>query len=107
MNWELVRNDVDYLTDNRVYCVRCFRVGLFHNRVGYTEPPVALEEKVMAHQKICVALAVLLEASLAPCVAEMVTNAYYRAELETAGGVARLAGLVKVQKGGDVSVPGT
>ena len=35
---ELVRNDVDYLTDNRVYCLRCFRVGLFHNRVGYTEP---------------------------------------------------------------------
>ena len=35
-----------------------------------------------------------------------VTNDYYRAELETAGGVARLAGLVKVQKGGDVSVPG-
>ena len=34
---ELVRNDVDYLTDNRVYCLRCFRVGLFHNRVGYTE----------------------------------------------------------------------
>jgi hypothetical protein len=33
-----VRNDIDYLTDNRVYCLRCFRVGLFHNRVGYTEP---------------------------------------------------------------------
>ena len=26
---ELVWNDVDYLTDNRVYCLRCFRVGLF------------------------------------------------------------------------------
>ena len=40
---ELVRNDVawndiDYLTDNRVYCLRCFRVGIFHTRVGYTEP---------------------------------------------------------------------
>ena len=35
---ELVRNDVDYLTDNRVYCLRCFRVGVFHIRVGYTEP---------------------------------------------------------------------
>ena len=35
---ELVRNDVDYLTDNRVYCFRCFRVGVFHTRVGYTEP---------------------------------------------------------------------
>ena len=34
--WE--RNDVDYLRDNRVYCLRCFRVGLFHNCVGYTEP---------------------------------------------------------------------
>lgn len=36
---EPVRNDVDYLTDNRVYCLRCFRAGgLFHSRVGYTEP---------------------------------------------------------------------
>ena len=33
---ELARNDVDYLTDNRVYCLRCFRVGCFHTRVGYT-----------------------------------------------------------------------
>ena len=46
-------------------------------------------------------------ASLAPCVAGAVPNAYYRAELETAGGVTRLAELVKVQKGGDVTVPGT
>ncbi len=58
-------------------------------------------------RKIGVILSVLLGALLAPCVAGAVTNAYYRAELETVGGVARLAGLVKVQKGGDVSVPGT
>ena len=58
-------------------------------------------------RKIGVILSVLLGALLAPCVAGAVTNAYYRAELETDGGVARLAGLVKVQKGGDVSVPGT
>ena len=58
-------------------------------------------------RKIGAILSVLLGASLAPCVAGTVTNAYYRAELETADGVARLAGLVKVQKGGDVSVPGT
>ena len=99
MNWELVRNDVDYPTDNQIYCSRCFRVGLFHSRVGgYTEPPVVLEEKIMVcHKKIGVALSVLLEASLAPCVAGAVTNAYYRAELETNGGVTRLAGLMKVQ----------
>ena len=58
-------------------------------------------------KKIVVVLSVLLEASLVPCVAGTVTNAYYRAELETCGGVTRLAGLVKVQKGGDVCVPGT
>ena len=62
---------------------------------------------MVCHKNIFVVLFVLLEASLAPCVAGAVTNAYYRAELETAGGVARLAELVKVQKGGDVSVPGT
>ena len=58
-------------------------------------------------KKIVIVLSVLLEASLAPCVAGAVTNAYYRAELETSGGVTRLAGLVKVQKGGAVCVPGT
>ena len=57
-------------------------------------------------RKTSVALSVLLEALLVPCVAGAVTNAYYRAELETRGGVTRLAGLVKVQKGGDVCVPG-
>ena len=62
---------------------------------------------MVCHKQIVVTLFVLLEVSLAPYVAGAVTNAYYRAELETAGGVARLAGLVKVQKGGDVSVPGT
>ena len=35
------------------------------------------------------------------------SNAYYRAECETANGITRLAYLVKVQKGGDVVVPGT
>ena len=34
---ELVRYDVDNLTDYGVYCLRCFRVGVFHIRVGYTE----------------------------------------------------------------------
>lgn len=29
---------VDYLTDNGVYCLRCFRVGGFHNRVDYPKP---------------------------------------------------------------------
>ena len=48
-------------------------------------------------RKTGIALSVLLEASLAPCVAGAVTNAYYRAELETNGGVTRLAGLMKVQ----------
>ena len=57
-------------------------------------------------KKNLVVLFVLLAASFVPCVAGAMTNAYYRAELETSGGVARLAGLVKVQKGGDVSVPG-
>ena len=57
-------------------------------------------------RKTCVALSLLLEAALAPCVAGAVTNAYYRAELGTRGGVTRLAGLVKVQNGGDVCVPG-
>ena len=32
---KLRRNGVDYLTDNGVHCLRCFRVGIFHNRVGY------------------------------------------------------------------------
>ena len=32
---ELVRYQVDYLTDNWVYCLRCFWFG-FHTRVGYT-----------------------------------------------------------------------
>lgn len=59
------------------------------------------------HKKNLVVLSVLLEASLAPCVAGVVTNAYYRAGLETVGGVTRLAGLVKVQKVCNVSVPGT
>ena len=58
-------------------------------------------------RKTCVALSLLLEAALAPCVAGAVTNAYYRAGLETVGGVTRLAGLMKVQKVCDVSVPGT
>ena len=58
-------------------------------------------------KKNLVVLFVLLEASLAPYEAGAVTNAYYRAELETSGGVTRFAGLVKVQKGGDVCVPGT
>ena len=35
---ELVRYDIDYLTDNGVYCLRCFRVGFFHTRVGYPKP---------------------------------------------------------------------
>ena len=35
---ELARYDVDNLTDYGVYCLRCFRVGCFHTRVGYTEP---------------------------------------------------------------------
>ena len=35
---ELRRYGVDYLTDNRVYCLRCFRVGGFHNRIGYPKP---------------------------------------------------------------------
>ena len=58
-------------------------------------------------KKNLLVLSVLLEALLEPCVAGVVTNAYYRAGLETVGGVTRLTGLVKVQKGGDVSVPGT
>lgn len=33
---ELVRYDVDNLTDNMVYSLRCFRVGCFHTRVVYT-----------------------------------------------------------------------
>ena len=36
---KLCRNGVDYLTDNGVYCLRCFRVGVFHSRVGYPKPP--------------------------------------------------------------------
>ena len=35
---ELARYDVDNLTDYGVHCLRCFRVGCFHTRVGYTEP---------------------------------------------------------------------
>ena len=35
---ELVRYDIDNLTDNRVYCPRCFRVGVFNTRVVYTVP---------------------------------------------------------------------
>ena len=35
------------------------------------------------------------------------SNAYYRAECETADGVTHLANLVKVQKTGGVTVPGT
>ena len=34
---ELVRYDVDNLTDDGVYRLRCFRAGCFHTRVGYTE----------------------------------------------------------------------
>ena len=33
---ELARYDVDNLTDDGVYCLRCFRVGCFHTHVGYT-----------------------------------------------------------------------
>lgn len=33
-----MRYDIDTLTDNRVYCPRCFRVGVFHTRVVYTVP---------------------------------------------------------------------
>lgn len=35
---ELVRYDIDNLTDNMVYSPRCFRVGVFHTRVVYTVP---------------------------------------------------------------------
>lgn len=34
---ELVRYDVDNLTDYGVFCLRCFRASCFHIRVGYTE----------------------------------------------------------------------
>ena len=44
---------------------------------------------------------------LTSCAAGAAANAYYRAECETADGVTRLANLVKVQKAGDVAVPGT
>ena len=50
---------------------------------------------------------VVVTALLASCAAVAASNAYYRAECETVGGVTRLAGLVKVQKTGDVAVPGT
>ena len=33
-----MRYDIDTLTDNRVYCPRYFRVGVFHTRVVYTVP---------------------------------------------------------------------
>ena len=46
-------------------------------------------------------------AGLRPCAAGAASNAYYRAECETVSGVTRLAHLVKVQKTGDVAVPGT
>ena len=36
---ELVRYGVDNLTDDWVYCLRCFRGRLFHIRVGYPKPP--------------------------------------------------------------------
>ena len=35
---ELCRYGVDYLTDDGIYCLRCFRGCLFHNRVGYPKP---------------------------------------------------------------------
>ena len=33
------RDEVDYLPENGVYCLRCFRWGCFHNPVGYRKSP--------------------------------------------------------------------
>ena len=48
----------------------------------------------------------VLLVSCAVVAAGAASNAYYRVECETVGGVTRLAHLVKVQRGADVSVPG-
>ena len=38
----LQRDEVDYLPENGVYCLRCFWWGCFHNPVGFRKsPPVA------------------------------------------------------------------
>ena len=36
MRW---RDEVDYLPENGVYCLRCFLWGCFHNPVGYRKSP--------------------------------------------------------------------
>ena len=33
------RDEVDYLPENGVYCLRCFWWGCFHNPVGYRKSP--------------------------------------------------------------------